>query len=193
MKEIYYPDEDSYLLSEVLRKRIPSLLSKNKNLKFLEIGCGSGIQLLTLKSLGAENIFGVDINEKAVEHCKKLGFNSVVSDLFQAFERKVTRRFVAMRMPIACPRFDIIVFNPPYLPFDSREPKNSRIATTGGKEGSEIINEFLKQSKEHLAKNSKIFLVSSSLTKGINFRRFKKKTVGKKKIFFEELRVWELS
>ena len=103
MKEIYSPDEDSYLLSEVLRKRIPSLLSKNKNLKFLEIGCGSGIQLLTLKSLGAENIFGVDINEKAVEHCKKLGFNSVVSDLFQAFERKVTRRFVAMRMLIVCP------------------------------------------------------------------------------------------
>ena len=147
MSEIYFPDEDSYLLSEILKKQIPKLLVKNKNLKFLEIGCGSGIQLQTAFESGIkkENIFSCDINPKSVEHCKKLRFNSVVSNLFQAFERKVTRR------KPWCPRkFDVIIFNAPYLPLDSREPKNSRVATTGGKKGSKIINKFLKQAKKYL-------------------------------------------
>ena len=33
---IYSPEEDSYLLQEVLKKEIPSLLNKKKNLKFME-------------------------------------------------------------------------------------------------------------------------------------------------------------
>jgi len=178
MAEIYIPDEDSYLLSEVLRKQIPKLLANNKNLKFLEIGCGSGIQLQTAFDSGVKKslVFSCDINHKSVKHCKKFGFNSVVSDLFEKIKGK----------------YDVIVFNPPYLPLDFREPEESKIATTGGLQGSEIINEFLRQSKKHLAKNGKIFLVSSSLTKGINFLGFRKEIIEKKKIFFEELKVWEL-
>ena len=195
MNEIYFPEEDSYLLAGILKKQIPKILAKNKNAKFLEIGSGSGFQLQTAFNSGIkkENIFSCDINPSSVKHCKNLGFNSVVSNLFQTFERKVKRRFVATRMPIACPRkFDLIVFNAPYLPEDEREPNDSKIATTGGKKGSEIINKFLKQSKKHLAKNGRIFIVASSLTKGINFLEFKKKIVAKKKIFFEELKVWEI-
>jgi len=175
---IYIPEEDSHLLSEVLKKQIPKLIEKNPDLKFLEIGCGSGLQLQTAFDSGVktENIFSCDINPKAVRHCKKLGFNSVVSNLFQNIKGK----------------FDAIVFNPPYLPLDLLEPKESRIATTGGLQGSEIINEFLKQSRKHLAKNGKTFLVTSSLTKGINFLEFRKKIIARKKIFFEELKVWEL-
>ena len=178
MNEIYSPEEDSYLLSEVLKKQIPKLLAKNKNAKFLEIGCGSGIQLQTAFDSGIkkENISSCDINSEAVRHCKNLGFNCIKSNLFQKIKGK----------------FDLIIFNPPYLPSDSREPKNSRVATTGGKKGSEIINKFLKQSKKHLAKNGRIFIVASSLTKGINFLGFKKKIIAKKKIFFEELRIFEL-
>ena len=178
MDEIYFPEEDSYLLAGILKKQIPKFLAKDKNLKFLEMGCGSGIQLqIALKSgIKKENIFSCDINPDSVKYCKKLGFNSVISNLFEKIEGK----------------YDIIIFNSPYLPLDSREPKDSRVATTGGKNGSEIINRFLKQLKKHLAKNGKIFLVSSSLTKGINFSGFKKKIVARKKIFFEELKVWEL-
>lgn len=179
MKEVYSPEEDSYLLASVLKKQIPKLLSKNKNLKFLEIGCGSGIQLQTALEAGImkENIFSCDVNPAAVAHCKRLGFNSVISDLFSKIKGK----------------YNLIVFNPPYLPLDSREPKSSQLATTGGILGSEITNKFLVQSKKHLAKNGKIFLLVSTLTKGINFLDFQKKIVDKKKIFFEELRVWELS
>src|SRR3990167_8619190 len=90
MAEIYIPDEDSYLLSEVLRKQIPKLLANNKNLKFLEIGCGSGIQLQTAFDSGVKKslVFSCDINHKSVKHCKKFGFNSVVSDLFEKIKGK---------------------------------------------------------------------------------------------------------
>jgi len=170
--EIYSPSEDSFLLSETLKKEI-----KNTNIKFLEIGIGSGIQLQTAKHLGIREIFGADINPDAVKHCKSLGFDCIQSDLFQNVKGK----------------YNLIVFNPPYLPLDKREPKDSRLATTGGKKGSEIINKFLKQAKKHLAKYGRIFLLTSSLTKAIDWQDYNKKLLATKKIFFEELYVWELT
>jgi len=176
---IYEPEEDSYLLSEILKREIPKLLKKKENLSVLEIGCGSGIQLNSIFESGVnkKNIFGTDINSDAVKKCKSLGFNCIFSDLFSKVIGK----------------FDLIIFNPPYLPEDEKEPEDSKLITTGGKKGSEIINKFLKESKKHLKKNGKIFLLVSSLTKGIKFLGYKKKILGKKKIFFEELRVYELN
>ena len=57
----------------------------------------------------------------------------------------------------------------------------------------EIINNFLQQAKNHLTKEGKIFLLTSSLTKGIKWEGYKKKIIKKQKLFFEELQVWELS
>ena len=179
MSDIYEPAEDSFLLSEVLKDRLPSLLNLNRDLQFLEIGAGSGIHLETASKIGVKkaNIISCDIDQQAVDHCKILGFNCVKSDLFKNIKGK----------------FDLIIFNPPYLALDKREPKSSRIATTGGKKGSEIINKFLKQAKKHLKKDGKILLVTSSLTKDVDFRKFDKRQLGNEKLFFEELFVWELS
>lgn len=176
---IYQPAEDSFLLSEVLSYEIPKLIYKNSNLTFLEIGCGSGIQLETAFNSGIkkQNIFSCDINPEAVKHCKNLGFNCIKSNLFSNIKGK----------------FDLVVFNPPYLPDDKLEDKYSKLATTGGKKGSEIINKFLNQAKSHLEKNGKIIILTSSLTKEINWLNYKKRILKKQKIFFEELSVWELS
>jgi release factor glutamine methyltransferase len=177
--EIYQPAEDSFFLSEILKKIIPKLLNQNKNLKFLEIGCGSGIQLQIALEAGVkkENIFGTDINEEAIKHCKKLDFNCVQSNLFSALKGD----------------YELIVFNPPYLPADKNEPLSSRTSTTGGKKGGEIINKFLAQAKKHLTKDGKIILLGSSLTKGIIFKGYNKKIIAEKNLFFEKLYVWELS
>ena len=178
MPSLYLPAEDSYLLLEILTKEIPKILEKNQHLQFLEIGSGSGILLETAKKLGIkrEHIFGADVNQKAVEHCKNLDFNCIYSNLFENVSGK----------------YNLIVFNPPYLPTDAMEPTDSQLSTTGGFQGSEIINEFLKQAKNYLEKNGRIFLLTSSLTKGIKWQGFKKKCLGKEKLFFEELFVWEL-
>ena len=174
MSLIYSPAEDSYLMQEVLKKNI-----KDKNLKILEIGTGSGIILSTLKEIGMINVLGVDINRNAVKHCRDLGFNCIYSNLFSNIKDK----------------FDRIIFNPPYLPEDknNKEDKQSKLATTGGEKGSEIINKFLKQAKKHLTEKGKIFLLKSNLTKEVNWLNYKKKLLVKKKLFFEELQVWELS
>ncbi|VVB83959.1 Release factor glutamine methyltransferase [uncultured archaeon] len=177
---IYQPAEDSYLMSRILKEQIPDLLEKNPNLKFLEIGAGSGIHLETAKNLGIkkENIFSSDIDNKSVSHCKMLGFNCIYSDLFENISRK----------------FDVIIFNPPYLPEDSREPKSSRTATTGGKKGNEIILKFLKQAKNYLTISGKIFLITSSLAEDVDFKKldYKAKEIGCEKLFFERLCIWEL-
>jgi len=177
-KTIYSPSDDSYFLSSILSKELLKIKDKSK-LKFLEMGIGSGVQLKNLEKnkIKKTNIVGADINPLAVEHCKSKNFNCIVSDLFKNIKGK----------------FDILIFNPPYLPRDLKEPKDSQIATTGGKKGSEIINKFLKQAEKHLNEKGSIYLLTSSLTKNTNFQNYKKILLGEKKLFYEILYVWKLS
>jgi len=172
---IYSPSEDSYLLSSILKKQLPILLEDNPNLIFLEIGTGSGVHLETALSSGVkkENIFSCDIDQKSVNHCNLLGFHCIQSDLFEKIVGK----------------FDLIIFNPPYLPDDKFDKEKD---TSGGKKGSEVINKFLKRAHKYLKNNGRILLVTSSLTKGLDFLNYNKKLLQKKKIFFEELYVYEL-
>jgi len=175
--EIYQPAEDSYLLSEVLSKE-----KINKKIKILDMGSGSGIQTETLISQGVkpQNITIVDINPEAVYLLQEKFRQSKVikSNLFENIKGS----------------FDLIIFNPPYLPENKQEPKESRLATTGGKKGSELIMQFLEQAKSHLNENGKIFLLISSLTGKIDFKTlgYKEKLLASKKIFMEELFVYEL-
>jgi release factor glutamine methyltransferase len=173
--KIYEPEEDSYLLQEILKEKIK--LKDFKNKKILDMGSGSGIQTKTLVGLGIlpENITLVDINRDVTKFLKRDFPNSktIHSNLFSKIKGK----------------FDLIVFNPPYLPDDKFDKKPD---TSGGKNGSEITNKFLSQAKKHLTKSGVIFLLTSSLTKGINFKGYNKKLLKKKKLFFEELYVWEL-
>ncbi len=168
MSEIYQPAEDSYLLAQTLKREI-----KNKDIRALEIGCGSGVQLKALKELGIKNIFGVDISPDAIEHCKQLGFKCIESDLFSKLKGK----------------YDLIIFNPPYLPDHEFDKKRD---TSGGKKGSEIINRFLKKAHKYLNKNARVFLLVSSLTKHIKWEGYNKKIISRKKLFFEELYIYKL-
>ena len=117
---VYNPKEDSYLLSKAIKKNV-----KNINIKVLDMGSGSGIQAQTIIDLKIkpENIVLVDINKDAINILKKKFTKSKVikSDLFSNIKGK----------------FDLIVFNPPYLPQHKHDKEKD---TTGGKKGSETIN-----------------------------------------------------
>lgn len=162
---IYEPREDSYLLEKYVKKLAVG--------RTLDMGAGSGIQALAAKK--AASVLASDINAEAVAFVKNKGISAVISDLFGSIEGK----------------FDTIIFNPPYLPEDEREDRESSLCTTGGKKGSEIIERFLRESKKHLAIDGQILIVVSSLTKDA-FKIFKKhgylcKILEEKKFSFETI------
>lgn len=172
MASIYEPAEDSFLFEEFLKDLLAG--KKNRNISYLDMGTGSGILgKVAMEVLGIDNVTVVDINEEAVLKNKEDGLNAIYSDLFSNVRGK----------------YDLITFNAPYLPKDSREPEDSRIATTGGKRGDEIVVEFLKQAKKHLKKGGEVFILISSLTPRDKIDLFGPKVVAKKKIFQEELLV----
>ncbi len=174
---IYSPSDDSCLLEEQVKK-----YSKGK--KFLDMGSGSGIQASAAKGAEASLILAVDINKEAIEILKSKGIPAVQSDLFLNISKEN--------------KFDIIAFNPPYLPKDKREDCESAIATTGGRNGDELILKFLKQSQNHLNKNGIILLLLSSLTpqnkifKLLNQLLLKHQILSSKKLFMETLQVWKI-
>ncbi len=173
---MYLPREDSYLLSSILKKY---LKDKGKNIKILDMGSGSGIQAETCRNLGFENITAADIDKEAIKTLKEKKFKVVKSNLFSNIREK----------------FDLIIFNPPYLPEDGCDREKD---TTGGKRGYETIIKFLRQAKEHLNKNGKILLLFSSFSKPAIIKREAKKLgyiiklLATKRIFFEELYVVKL-
>ncbi len=173
---MYAPAEDSYSLSENLKKY---LKDKDKNTIILDLGTGSGIQAETCRKLGFNNILAADVDKSVIGLLKKKGFKAIKSNLFSNIKNK----------------FDLIVFNPPYLPSNRYDKEKD---TTGGKQGYETIIRFLKQAKNYLNENGKVLLIYSSLSKPkiINKKAkelgYKMKLLSKKKLFFEELFIIEL-
>ncbi|RLE41532.1 hypothetical protein DRJ48_05375 [Candidatus Woesearchaeota archaeon] len=170
---VYEPREDSFLLLKYIKD-----YSKDK--KVLDLGTGSGI--LAEEALKyAKEVVAADIDEEAVFYAQKqLGNNVkvVCSDLFENIPGK----------------FDLILFNPPYLP----SSKYSSVATDGGKQGHETIARFLASAKQHLNPGGVILMVFSSLTnkervdQAIRLFKFKAKLLETKKLFFETLYLYEI-
>jgi release factor glutamine methyltransferase len=139
---IYEPKEDSLLILEAVKRYAKG--------NVLDMGTGSGI--LAREAFNyTKKVTAVDINHEAVEYAKKSSDKSIVfkqSNLFQNVSD----------------RYDLIIFNPPYLPEDKAEDHQSRLITTGGKHGYELIEQFLEQANQFLSDDGKILLVFSSLT-----------------------------
>ena len=183
---VYSPAEDSFILSQALDEYFESLSEKQrKETFFLDMGTGSGIQSETVSEyISKDNILAVDVNPAAVKLVKNLGFNAIRSDLFASPELKGKK-------------FEVIAFNPPYLPKDE-EGFDDLPDTTGGEKGDEIPLAFLSAAKNYLTENGVIFLLVSSITprerleEEIKKQGKKKEVVAKKKLFFESLEVWKI-
>ena len=175
---IYAPLEDSYLLSVQVKKY-------SKNRAVLDLGTGSGILAKTANDSGAKSVLASDINPAALEELKKSdnSIKTIKSNLFSKIIGK----------------FDLIIFNPPYLPEDKKEDKESAQTTTGGRNGDEIILRFLKKAPKHLNNNGIMLLLLSSLTPRARINRLMKKLslkyriITNKKFFFEELYILKIT
>jgi release factor glutamine methyltransferase len=142
MDPVYEPREDSYLLQKHVKEYA--------NGAVLDMGTGSGI-LSVEAAKTASRVTAADINPAAISFCKKHYQNSRItfirSDLFSALKGK---------------SFDLITFNPPYLPTDRRAKD---VALDGGKHGYELIVRFIKEVANHLEQNGKVLLLFSSYSK----------------------------
>ncbi len=172
---IYLPGEDSKLLADVIKH-----YAYKKQV--LDLGAGSGILSETAHNAGAESVFAVDNNPQVIVALKKKGIKAVRSNLFDKVKGK----------------FDLIVCNPPYLPYDSREDAESSRITTGGKKGDEFILRMLSRVSSYLAPQGIILLVLSSLTPRrriyTELKRYNlsHKIIATKNIFMEQLEVWKI-
>ncbi|MBR9706983.1 MAG: methyltransferase [Candidatus Diapherotrites archaeon] len=184
LPEVYEPKEDSYLLARIVQDQ--DLEGKN----VLEVGCGSGL-LSLLAAQNAKTVLAVDINPKAVENTK-LNFeknkitNAIVkeSNLFEKVNGK----------------FDLIIFNPPYLPDEpALKGKEEMIdkSWAGGPTGRETLFAFLKNAREHLNPDGEILILISNITGPTEVEErlmklgFKFKEVGREKVPNEELIVYQ--
>ena len=138
--EIYTPREDSFLLKKVMINYI----TKNNPKKLLDIGSGSGILANTALNLGVKRVVASDINKKALEKIKLKNpkIVCIYSNLFENINEK----------------FNIIVFNTPYLPMDDDESLLDPI-WSGGRA---FIDNFLLQSKNFLESKGIVLFTYSS-------------------------------
>ena len=173
-EHVYEPAEDTFLLLEA------ALSEVKENDSVLELGTGSGIIAKTLsKKSKISRIVTTDINPYAVRCARSKGLKVIRTNFFDGLESK----------------FDLILFNPPYLPIDHPEIGDRwlEISWDGGKDGRRAITEFLKGVGDYLSGKGRFLLVVSSLSgieETINFARNKGFVVEiprEKKLFFERL------
>lgn len=83
-KEAYkltFEAEENHWWFKGMRKILFSILNKHikeKNLKILDAGCGTGMLMLELKRYG--NVTGIDMSDEAIGYCKKRGLNNIKKD-----------------------------------------------------------------------------------------------------------------
>ena len=167
---IYEPREDSFLLQKYVAQYAKG--------DVLDMGSGSGIQAETALQ-NTRRVIAADINAEAVHHLKKKGIAVIHSDLFTNIPPK---------------KFDLIIFNPPYLPEDKRERMEDRLALTGGKYGYEVLERFFMQAKNYLKQNGKILIIFSTITGDIEFilkqQGYTFKKLDEQSFFFEKIFVY---
>jgi release factor glutamine methyltransferase len=146
---VYEPAEDSFLFAENLQI--------TKGARVLDIGTGSGI-LGIIASKRASSVLAVDVNPYAVRCAKQ-----------NASSNKVLKKMAFLRGDLFTPfsataKFDVILFNAPYLPSEVGEGESwLERAWAGGPTGRQIIDRFIAQAPEHLERAGEILLMQSNL------------------------------
>ena len=173
--EVYDPAEDSYLLADA------AISCAKTGMRVLEIGTGTGFVSSVLLANVNVDLIAIDINPHAAKCAHLNGIEVMRTDMFDGLKAE--------------PYFDVIIFNPPYLPTsdDEKVPGWLNYAFDGGSDGRVAVEHFLDKVCEYLASDGVILLLVSSLTgiEDVSSRMgamgFDVEIVGREKCSFEEL------
>jgi release factor glutamine methyltransferase len=176
---VYEPAEDSFLLADA------ALEGAEPGMRILEVGTGSGFVSAVLRAnLENVRIIATEINPHAVRCAKENGVEVIRTDLF---------RGIKPRSPET--RFDLILFNPPYLPTSEEEKVSGWLnyAFDGGISGRETLERFFAEVRAYLRPGGRILVLISSIT-GVEAVQEKMEGLGfdvdiagRTKVSFEEL------
>ncbi|MFW9819717.1 MAG: HemK2/MTQ2 family protein methyltransferase [Candidatus Thorarchaeota archaeon] len=209
-KNVYAPSDDTYLMLDYFKSHINSQyfdgikLSEVKNL--LDMGTGTGLFAIFFQIIKNKyhnfnpKIYASDILDEAIKCAESNqianGINHKIiflnSNLFNSFPSQLRSSF------------NIIIFNPPYLPSSQlikrEEKKIIDYSWDGGIKGYDIIINFLNNAPSYLnlKKEHYIYCITSSRTNLKKLNReiiklgYENEIVSKKRIFFEQLNLNKL-
>ena len=146
---VYIPAEDSYLLADNLEIK--------SGQSVLEIGTGSGIVAMYASRL-TDKITVTDINFDACELARK-NFEDNNIKIIEIL-------FGNLFEPVENRKFDVILFNTPYLPTEDGDVIDDTLnyAFDGGLNGRKVIDLFLDEMGNHLNDGGIVQLIQSSLS-----------------------------
>ena len=175
---VYIPSDDTFLLAENLEIK--------EGQSVLEIGTGSGLVSM-YASLLTDDVTATDINYNALELAEKNfklnNINTIKLEFGDLFE------------PVKDKKFDVILFNTPYLPTDSEDIINDDLnyAFDGGLDGRKVIDRFINEVSNHLNDKGIVQIIQSSLSDNnrtldmFDRNGFVAEIAESEKFFFEEI------
>lgn len=169
---VYPPREDSYLLLESI--------SVEEGDIFLDMGTGTGIIGIAAAMEGAM-VYASDIEEKALRcalsNAERNGVDieAIRSDMFSGIRGK----------------FDVVAFNPPYLPESGREYQGKE-ALESPEGGAYHIRRFIAEVPGFLKEGGRAYFVISSHTALDPSEIEGVRRIAEKHMFFENIYVFML-
>ncbi len=189
---VYRPAEDTYLAARAVSKYLSSV--RSPSLRVLDLGTGTGaLGIFAATSGKVSRAVFADINPEAVRLARqnlKANNNAVNAEC----------EFVRSNLfSNVNGKFDLIIFNAPYLPSVKEKKDTLSKAWDGGDEGIGISIDFLKQARSRLKRHGRIILVASSHANVRKLRRCIKglgysiKSFDSESLFFEHITSFMLS
>lgn len=179
LENVYEPAEDTFLLAENL------IVDKDDIV--LDMGTGCGV-LGILAAEKAKRVVAVDLNPHAVR-CARM--NAKLHGVIEKMDIRQGDLFKPLKKN---EKFDLIIFNAPYLPSEAREQTTwLERAWAGGPTGRQLIDRFVSEAPEYLEKGGRILLVQSTLSnveetvRKLEEKGFGVAVVAEKKVAFETI------
>ncbi len=147
---VYSPAEDTFLLADRLEVHAGE--------KVLELGTGCGL-LAVLAAKEGGIVTATDVSPTALR-CARLNASiNGVSD-------RIFFRLGTLFRPVDNEEFDLVIFNPPYLPTTVEEALDDQLdrAWNGGRDGRAVLDPFIRELSRHLPLSGRALFVQSSLS-----------------------------